>query len=82
MWGGVLGEDGSNNIEYSSTPYGICFREVQNLIVQLVKNGNILCLCSKNNYSDVELLLKKKLMPIKNSHITISKVNWLQKFRT
>lgn len=79
LWGGVLGEDGSNNIEYSSTPYGICFREVQNLIVQLVKNGNILCLCSKNNYSDVELLLKKKLMPIKNSHITISKVNWLPK---
>lgn len=79
IWRGILGEDGEENIEYKDTSIGNCFFEVQQSVVNLVKKGVLLCLCTKNNHKDLEKLLKKNLMPINLKNTTIIKANWNDK---
>ena len=81
LWKGVLGEDGFNNIEMSSeTKNGIIFQEVQSIALSLSKKGVIIGLCSKNNPDDVdEVLSSHRDMILKDTHITIKKVNWSDK---
>jgi FkbH-like protein len=78
LWKGVIGEDGINGIEISSsTPYGSVFHEIQTYCVELARNGIIVGLCSKNNPEDVEeVLTKHKDQILKNDNITIKKINW------
>lgn len=81
LWGGVLGEDGFEDIKMSSAaPGGVYFEEVQELAVALSKKGIIIGLCSKNNKDDVEeVLLKHPDMKLRNEHIIIKKINWNNK---
>ena len=81
LWKGVLGEDGFDGIKMSENDKaGKPFAEVQNLAIELSKNGVILGLCSKNNPEDVENVLQNLPdMVLKNENITIKKVNWTNK---
>jgi len=79
IWKGILGEDGEKNIEFNNTPIGNCFFEVQQIAINLTKNGTILCLCTKNNPEDIKKLLKKNLMPINLKNTSIIKANWNDK---
>lgn len=81
LWKGILGEDGFNNIEMSSeTKNGIIFQEVQSIALSLSKKGVIIGLCSKNNPDDVdEVLSSHRHMILKDTHITIKKINWSDK---
>jgi FkbH-like protein len=81
LWKGILGEDGFDKIDMSShSKAGIVFHEIQNLALSLYRQGVLICLCSKNNESDVDLVLQNHPdMLIKEKHITIKKVNWNDK---
>lgn len=81
LWKGILGEDGFKGIQMSENDKaGKPFAEVQNLALELNKNGVILGLCSKNNPDDVENVLEKHPdMLLKNKNITIKKINWVNK---
>jgi hypothetical protein len=81
IWKGILGEDGENILEFKDTPVGNCFFEVQQSVKNLVKNGVLLCLCTKNNYKDIINLLKRNLMPINLENASIIKSNWKEKSR-
>lgn len=49
MWGGIIGDDGLENIELGpETPEGEAFTAFQNYILQLRARGVILAVCSKN----------------------------------
>ena len=79
LWGGIVGED-KKNIQintYSTT--GKIFNEIQKLLKELKKRGLILCLCSKNNFNEVENLFKKNKMPLTFNDFTIKKINWNNK---
>ena len=79
LWGGILGED-KKNIQintYSAT--GKIFTEIQKLLKELKKRGLILCLCSKNNFDEVENVFKKNKMPLTFKDFTIKKINWNNK---
>ena len=56
LWGGILGEDGVENINLSpANKVGAVFSEVQGLALSLKKHqGVLLGLCSKNNLADVD----------------------------
>jgi FkbH-like protein len=72
LWKGVLGEDGVNGIEM--------YQEVQSIAVELAKQGVIVGLCSKNNYDDVDDIVKHhKGMILNDQHIVIKKINWNDK---
>jgi FkbH-like protein len=80
LWGGVIGEDGIDNIKMSNNGEGRFYREVQYLTKALVKKGVIVGLCSKNDLDDVDRVFKThKDMVLTDSDISIKKVNWKDK---
>ena len=50
LWGGILGDDGVENIEIGELGIGKAFAEVQMWAKQLKERGIILAVCSKNDY--------------------------------
>ncbi len=81
LWGGILGEDGFNGIDLSSdSNKGLMFQEVQSIALSLSQKGVLLGLCSKNNPEDVDKVLNNHPgMVLKDKHITIKEVGWLDK---
>ncbi|HMO18047.1 MAG TPA: HAD-IIIC family phosphatase [Oligoflexia bacterium] len=77
IWGGIAGEDGISGIKISGEDStGRIFKEVQNFILKLKNSGVLLCLCSKNNSSDVEEIFSKLEMPLTYDDFVIKKINW------
>jgi FkbH-like protein len=81
LWKGVIGEDGIEGIDMSpNSKSGKFFHIVQQIAVFLSKRGVIVGLCSKNNEQDVlDVLRNHKDMILKEEHIVIKKVNWVDK---
>jgi len=81
LWKGVIGEDGMEGIDMSPTSKsGKFYHLVQRIAVFLSKRGVIVGICSKNNEQDVlEVLKNHKDMILKEEHIVIKKVNWVDK---
>ena len=78
LWGGVLSED--KYILSGNDGVGLIYSEFQSKIKYLLKNGVILCICSKNNYSDVAREFRNnKNLNIKLSDFIIKKINWEKK---
>lgn len=81
LWKGIIGEDGMDGIDMSPTSKsGKFFNLVQCIAVFLSKRGVIVGICSKNNEQDVlDVLNNHPDMVIKEEHIVIKKVNWVDK---
>lgn len=81
LWKGIIGEDGMEGIDMSaSSHHGKFYHAVQQMAVFLSKRGVIVGLCSKNNEADViEVLKNHKDMILKEEHIVLHKINWLDK---
>jgi FkbH-like protein len=81
LWGGIVGEDGMAGIKLNPYTYpGNMFWSIQHQILALEKHGMLICLCSKNNPADVdEIFNSHACMVLKNEHITIKKINWIDK---
>ncbi len=81
LWKGVLGEDGEDGIEMSSSSIdGMIFHEIQCIVKTMSQKGIIIGLCSKNNEEDIENIIKNhKDMFLSDNEIAITKVNWQDK---
>ncbi len=80
LWGGVVGEDGYNNVDLGDEGIGLIYKNFQRVIKKLIVKGVIIALVSKNNKSDVIRILKKnKDMILKEKDVTSMKVNWHEK---
>jgi len=80
LWGGVVGEDGYNNIRIGTDGEGSIFSDLQKSILRLKNEGVILCIASKNNLTDIlEVFNKNKNMILKLSDFTSIKANWKTK---
>src|SRR5690348_4047063 len=51
MWGGIIGDDGMENIQIGSLGIGKAFTEFQYWLKSLKERGIILAVCSKNTES-------------------------------
>lgn len=75
LWGGVCGEVGPQGISISE-PY----KNLQLFMLQQMKSGKILCLCSKNSQEDVQRVFSERPdIIIRENDIVSSKINWLPK---
>ncbi len=81
LWNGIIGEDGFDGIEMSSnSKKGVNFARIQYLIKGLKQRGVLLCICSKNNFDDVQNVLQNHTdMLLSADDFLIKKVNWLSK---
>ena len=77
IWGGVIGDDGINNIEIGELGRGHVFSDLQRWIKQLKEFGIILAVCSKNNEKTAkEPFEKHPDMILRLSDISIFVANW------
>jgi len=74
LWDGICGELGANGIVV--TP---AHAEFQKSLLQQRDLGMLLCLCSKNNLSDIDAVFDANEMPIKKDHFISMRVNWSPK---
>ena len=79
LWGGIVGEDGVDNIQIDENYPGIVYKYFQNQLKALKDSGILLCLVSKNNAEEIEDVFLKRRMPLKLSDFVIKKVNWAPK---
>jgi FkbH-like protein len=80
LWGGILGEDGVENIKIGNSYPGNCYSDFQRYLVEASKSGIILAICSKNNENDaLEAFEKNPNMILKISQIVAYKINWNNK---
>ena len=81
LWGGILGEDGEENIQMNeNTLNGKAYKEVQTILRSLQSEGVLLVLCSKNNLADVNKVLSQHPdMILKEEHIIAKRINWQDK---
>ncbi len=81
LWGGILGEDGIENIQCDRNTHGILYLHFQQFLKQKKEEGFLLCLCSKNNFMDVEQVFIEKNMPTLWDDFIIKKINWKPKYK-
>ena len=80
LWGGILSEDGIENIKLSGSGLGKAYQDFQRFILSLYYHGIILAICSKNDLLDVMTIFNQHSgMVIKKEHIACFQVNWNNK---
>ena len=77
LWGGVIGEDGFDNIKLGDNPVGRSFVEFQKRLLALNQRGIILAINSKNNFDDaIKVIRKHPNMILKEDNFACVKINW------
>ena len=77
LWGGILSEDGFENIKLSSSGLGKPYQDFQKFLLMLHHHGVILTVCSKNDESDVLKVFREHSdMVLREEHIACFRVNW------
>ncbi len=79
-WGGIIGDDGLENIQIGSLGIGKAFSEFQYWAKALQKRGVILAICSKNDEDKAkEPFEKHPEMVLKMENIAVFVANWENK---
>jgi amino acid adenylation domain-containing protein/FkbH-like protein/thioester reductase-like protein len=72
LWRGICGEDGPEGVRITSLN-----RRLQEVLLRQCEAGMLVCLCSKNNASDVEAVFEAHPeMPLHRNNILSARVNW------
>lgn len=72
LWQGVVGEDGADAIILAARHL-----QLQEFLLEQKAKGMLLCLCSKNNESDVwEVFDRRKEMAVKRDDFVAWRINW------
>ena len=80
LWGGIIGDDGVENIQIGELGIGKAFSEIQLWAKQLKQRGIILAICSKNDESVAkEPFEKHPEMILRLEDISVFVANWNNK---
>lgn len=79
IWGGVIGEDGIDNIELSDHKEGARYYDTQILLKRMKDQGVMLAIISKNNIEDVEPMFNHPFMVLHHDDFVSEKINWNSK---
>lgn len=79
LWGGVIGEDGVDDIVISQDYPGIHYLRLQQFLLECKNNGVLLALITKNNLKDIEEVFSVRNMPLKLQDFIEVRANWQPK---
>lgn len=80
LWGGILSEEGIENLKLGSSGLGRSYQDFQRFVLWLYYHGVILAICSKNDLSDVMTMFRNHSgMILREEHIACFQVNWANK---
>ena len=82
LWGGVIGEDGFDNIALSLAPPGASFIGFQQALRDLHDRGIILAINSSNNPEEaLKVIRTHPNMILKEQHFAAQRINWNDKVK-
>ncbi len=77
LWGGLAGEHESTPIVLGGEGQGAAYLKMQEIILDMQKQGVVLGIVSKNNVQDaVEIIEKHPEMILRAEHFSAKKINW------
>ena len=77
LWGGVVGEDGTDGIDVGETSKGAGFVRLQRSVRNLLPRGILLGICSKNNPADVDdVFTNRKEMVLQPEDFVARRIGW------
>lgn len=77
LWGGILGEDGLDNLQLGGNAVGEAYLQFQRAILTLHSNGTLLALCSRNDASEAISAIKSHpAMILRPEHFAAERINW------
>lgn len=80
LWGGIVGQDGIDNLQLGSSGIGESFVQFQKLLLNFYRSGIFLAACSKNNYDDaIEVIEKHPDMILRKEFFSSLRINWFDK---
>ena len=80
LWGGVIGDDGMENIQIGELGLGHAFSDFQKWLKELKNRGIILAVCSKNNEETArQPFLEHPEMVLRLEDISVFIANWEDK---
>jgi FkbH-like protein len=80
LWGGIIGDDGLENIQIGTLGIGKAFTRFQKWLKELKNRGIILAVCSKNDESIAKMpFLQHPEMVLKLEDIAVFMANWNSK---
>jgi len=80
LWGGIIGDDGIENIKLSNDGEGKAFYDFQRELLRLYNRGILLAVNSKNTEDIVrDVMLNHPYMLLKPEHFASIKINWNNK---
>lgn len=80
LWGGIIGEDGFDNIVLSLSSHGASFIAFQQALRDLYDKGIILAINSSNNPDDaLRVIRTHPNMILKEQHFAAQRINWKDK---
>lgn len=80
LWGGVVGEDGMENLQLSFSSPGNSFLAFQQALLDAWNRGIILAINSRNNPDDAwNVIRNHPNMVLKEQHFAASRINWNDK---
>jgi FkbH-like protein len=79
LWGGVLDEDGYENIKYAGDGDGQIFQQFQFFLKKKKKEGFLLTISSKNDEIKVWNAMEKRGMILQKKDFVNSRINWEDK---
>ena len=80
LWGGILSEDGMENLKLGGSGLGHVYQDFQRFVLSLYHHGVILAVCSKNDLSDILTMFREHSeMILREEHIACFEANWEDK---
>ena len=80
LWGGIVGEDGRDNLALSLVPPGAGFIAFQQALLDLYDRGIILAINSSNNPGEaLDVIRTHPNMILKENHFAAHRINWNDK---
>lgn len=79
LWGGVVGEDGVENLEVDTDYPGIVHTQLQRQLLRLKSLGILLCAVTKNNEEDFRSVFEQRAMPLRLDDLVAYRSNWSEK---
>lgn len=77
LWGGIVSEDGIENLKLSGSGLGRVYQDFQRFVLSLYYHGVIIALCSKNDLIDILTMFREHSeMVLKEEHIACFQINW------
>jgi FkbH-like protein len=80
LWGGIVGEVGTEGVALGSTAPGIEYVDFQRALFGLTRRGILLAVCSKNNPEDaLQVIRTHPHMVLREEQFAAMRINWKNK---